>query len=892
MSEYLSPGVYIEEVEVGSRPIEGVSTSTAGFLGETERGPTNPVFITSFLEYQRVFGSYFRQDKYLPHAVQGFFENGGQRCYVGRIVKTGSSEANLKLYKNRVPALTVEAVGEGTWGNRIAVKVTRGTLNGFKLSVSYWKKDEDLKALLRPAVSEVFDNLSIDEMSPNYYEKQVNGISNLIRIHRKDGDTGEFPECENCGQVQIRHTTKTITLSEEATGGENEYNGKTIMITKGKGQGGIYVIDRFNVNSKTVTIDRDLTADKQPDSTSTYIVASSMFNGSGTVDNSDKKNITLTGVTGTENFINKKIVIFEENTENIQVNLITKYENGKVTLQEEVLSSISSDSLKCIVIESELNQGNVSVKTVTLTSQASSTDDTYNGMFIEIIEGKGSGQVRKIIDYIGAEQLAIVDTPWDRDKQPDNTSSYILFNVLEQGSNVSRRTIQLAENATGGKEVYHGKTIMITNGKGQGGVYRIEGYDENSKTVTINLDLEADKQPDSSSTYIIAEPKYRGNGIVNGSNKRIITLNGVIDTENLTGKKIVVFKENTNNIQVNLITAYSGGKATLQSEVLDSLASVSPCYILFDSDPVIEGSIREPQLVQKDYLRTDTDKPGERKGLTAFTEIDQISILYSPNAKAVEGLIYSLITHCESLKDRFLIIDSPLGHKNIQTLDPRDQTATGCHDTKYAALYSPWIKVIDPEQGKIKTIPPGGHIAGIYARSDTERGVHKAPANEVVRGAVDLEFHFTKREQDMLNPRGVNIIRSFPGRGFYVWGARTVSSNTLWKYINVRRLFNFLEESIEEGTQWVVFEPNDEKLWARVKLTITEFLTRVWRDGALMGSKPEEAFFVKIDRTTMTQNDIDNGKLIALIGIAPVKPAEFVIFRIAQVPSGSKITEV
>jgi phage tail sheath protein FI len=188
-------------------------------------------------------------------------------------------------------------------------------------------------------------------------------------------------------------------------------------------------------------------------------------------------------------------------------------------------------------------------------------------------------------------------------------------------------------------------------------------------------------------------------------------------------------------------------------------------------------------------------------------------------------------------------------------------------------------------------IPPGGHIAGVYARSDEARGVHKAPANEIVRGATALQFPLTKGEQDILNPIGVNVTRTFPGRGIRVWGARTTSSDPLWKYINVRRLFLFLEESIDEGTQPFVFEPNDEKLWDRVRQTITQFLTRVWRDGALMGTTPEQAFFVKVDRTTMTQDDIDNGRLIVLIGVAPVKPAEFVIFRIAQTRGGAEVTE-
>jgi phage tail sheath protein FI len=245
-----------------------------------------------------------------------------------------------------------------------------------------------------------------------------------------------------------------------------------------------------------------------------------------------------------------------------------------------------------------------------------------------------------------------------------------------------------------------------------------------------------------------------------------------------------------------------------------------------------------------------------------------------------------LIIACEKLKDRFAIIDAPKGVSNKDNLKPRDD-----YETLYAAFYYPWIKAYDSITKLYKPVPPGGHVAGIYARSDIERGVHKAPANEKVRGAKELEFQITKGEQDILNPRGVNCIRFFPGRGIRVWGARTLSSNTLWKYINVRRLFIFVEESIEEGTQWVVFEPNDQKLWARVIQTITQFLTRVWRDGALMGSTPDEAFFVKCDRTTMTQDDIDNGRLICIIGIAPVKPAEFVIFRIAQWQGGSAVTE-
>ena len=512
MAEYLSPGVYVEEIEIGAKPIEGVSTSTAGFLGETERGPTTPKFITSWLQYQRVYGSYFGSDKYLPYAVEGFFKNGGQRCYLARIVKADALPSNFRLTDGSGDnALSVEAIGEGESGNQIAIKVSKGTFGGFKLSVWYWKElpatlfdpEVDLTTMPRPTVEEVYDNLSITENSPDYYEKRINGISNLIKIFQ---------------------------------------------------------------------------------------------------------------------------------------------------------STVSGDE--------------------------------------------------------------------DNGNRPENPSSI----------------------------------TYLTNGT-----------------------------------------------------------NGTGD------------------------------------------------------------------IILSDYERIDTGTQEDKKGLTAFEKIDDISILYAPNVYSITGLVGSLISHCENIKDRFVILDCIQGASDSSTLNPRN-----LNPTQYGAYYYPWIYVIDPATGMKKLVPPGGYMAGIYARSDVERGVHKAPANEKVRGVVELEFPITKGEQDILNPRGVNCIRAFPGRGIRVWGARTLSSDPSWKYINVRRLFLYLEESIDEGTQWVVFEPNNEQLWDRVKQTITGFLTQVWKDGALMGRSVEEAFFVKCDRTTMTQNDIDNGRLIVMIGVAPVKPAEFVIFKIAQWTSSSE----
>jgi hypothetical protein len=258
--------------------------------------------------------------------------------------------------------------------------------------------------------------------------------------------------------------------------------------------------------------------------------------------------------------------------------------------------------------------------------------------------------------------------------------------------------------------------------------------------------------------------------------------------------------------------------------------------------------------------------------------------------EGVKAIQQAMLDHCANMKDRFAILDCPPDMNPQQIKDWRMKEAG--YDSKYGALYYPWIKVANPlGDGETVVVPPSGHMAGIYARNDTERGVHKAPANEVVRGALGLELKITKSEQDSLNPDGINCIRAFPGRGIRVWGARTISSDALWRYINVRRLFNFIEESIELGTQWVVFEPNDRDLWERIKRDIRAFLTRVWRDGALFGATPDEAFYVKCDEELNTVEVRDAGQVIIEIGLAPVKPAEFVIFRISQWAGGAAVAE-
>ncbi|MBN2393301.1 MAG: phage tail sheath family protein [Anaerolineae bacterium] len=284
-------------------------------------------------------------------------------------------------------------------------------------------------------------------------------------------------------------------------------------------------------------------------------------------------------------------------------------------------------------------------------------------------------------------------------------------------------------------------------------------------------------------------------------------------------------------------------------------------------------------------------KVTERSGVEGLEVLEDVTMVVVPDLMSampgqkvdldtIKAVQTMMIAHSERLGDRVAILDAPPDLMPQEVNKWRMDIAG--FDSSYAAMYYPWITVMDPATNRPINIPPSGHMAGIWARNDATRGVHKAPANEVVQGAIGLAYQTTKGEQDTLNPIGVNCIRGFPGRGLRVWGARTLSSNPSWRYINVRRLFNFVEKSIENGTQWVIFEPNDRKLWARVRRDVTAFLKTVWRAGALFGSTPDEAFYVKCDDELNPPETRDLGQLIIEIGLAPVKPAEFVIFRISQ----------
>jgi len=334
-----------------------------------------------------------------------------------------------------------------------------------------------------------------------------------------------------------------------------------------------------------------------------------------------------------------------------------------------------------------------------------------------------------------------------------------------------------------------------------------------------------------------------------------------------------------------VVPAPTANRFTL--EQLFALADPTKPDIVMDAAFYLTGGNDGVIPRQAAYEGEEDPTTNRKSGLVAFEDIEDISIVAAPGSTFVDtdaqAVANVLIAHAQNMRYRIAVLDSIKGQSIADTRAYRAK-----FDSSYSAFYYPWVRIVDPETGQENHYPPSGFVAGIYARNDINRAVYKAPANEVVTLALGFEKQINKAQQEVLNPEGVNCFRYFEGRGMRLWGARTMSSDPEWKYVNLRRYFAYLERSIDKGTQWAVFEPNGERLWANVKRTISDFLLNEWQSGALLGDKPEKAFFVKCDRSTMTQNNLDNGQLVCLVGVAALKPAEFVIFRIGQWTADTK----
>jgi phage tail sheath protein FI len=418
------------------------------------------------------------------------------------------------------------------------------------------------------------------------------------------------------------------------------------------------------------------------------------------------------------------------------------------------------------------------------------------------------------------------------------------------------------------------------------------GSGDSIRPLTLSIDVLADDGARSLGTWsgLPLDPRHRTAGVPDsifelfsptGDGSRQLPLALINDTID-SGRDLLEALDALPGIDFSLTPAewqdakYGGELDALRRKLERGITGTA--YLAGGNDGMLPG--------RTEYQGRADPTQDYSTGFKQFEAIEDISIVAAPGSTwhyqdaridDVNAITNLLIAHAAFMRYRIAVIDPPEG----QTIaDVRKLKAK--LDSKHAALYYPWVKVFDPITRQTIKLPPSGFVAGIYARNDSERAVYKAPANEVLRGAIGFETLINTAQQEVLNPEGINCLRFFEGRGYRLWGARTLSSDPEWKYVNIRRYFAYLERSIDKGTQWAVFEPNGEALWANVRATIRDFLVNEWANGALLGDKPEKAFFVRCDRSTMTQNDLDNGRLICLIGVAPLKPAEFVIFRIGQ----------
>ena len=764
MPQYLSPGVYIEELDVGPHPIQGVSTSTTGMVGVTVRGPTDgkPVLVTTFNDYQRTFGGFLPAPDAgtvrqwgsaanleggclvaFPLAVKGFFDNGGQQLYVKRVFSGAATAAS----GSPVGGLVAEVTSDAAAG---ATSLTLRHLFGIQQGTQVNLVRGDTGQVTRLTVS-AYDGTSgtITLAAP---------LAQEVRAARGDVVEIAAPLTANPANATATFTARALgSWGKDLQAQIRPMVGATMTILPSPTAGPLAVTalsqDAAANAAQVVVPEADGTFDATIDN-QTVLIAGRRFQASNAAVAAGKLTFTIApaqhAAWGSGLAVQRLRPAALADNSQLGVNGAQKlYIKGIVELDNGTQKEVRTVKAVAGVA------GNV------VTFDPALTGTYLEGDRLRVVEAE------VLVSYAPAGGQPVVE-------------DFTNLRIAEAGTAL--------------------------------------GQDPNSLWVAVN----------TQSQLITLEPGPAFSTLL---------------TEFPTASP-------------------HGGWMRLPTGGDDQLGALSV----------------------EDFVGVDGGS-GHRTGIQALEDIDEIAICAVPGmwSQTVQS---SLIDHCELLKDRFAILDPPDG-ETIDGIGAFRQVL----DTEYAALYYPWCITVDPSTSQNVHVPPSGLMAGIYAGTDVNRGVHKAPANVVIRGinlVGGLAADITKREQDVLNPVGINALRFFPGLGERVWGARTLSSDTDWKYINVRRLFIYAEKSIFNGTQWVVFEPNNDQLWALVRQSITAFLTTVWQTGALAGTTQDQAFFVQCDRTTMTQDDLDNGRLICIIGLAPVYPAEFVIFRFEQTTASSQ----
>jgi uncharacterized protein len=823
MPEYLAPGVYIEEVPA-PQSIQGVGTSTAGFVGVTEKGPTSglPQLVTSFKDFVTKFGSYLLEDpwgdrRYLAYAVAAFFNNGGRLAYVKRVVSADARESALMLKDGFVTRLARDTAVKDDERTTAQLVSMRGIHVGSKLIFSQLINGIEQVTAPIQVVSYGSDNtVTLASALPARYT--ASGAS-----------------------VFIDPATTAAAVKPE--------NGTDSLLVRAKNSGRAGNLLRVIVEDLVPTVGVTDTLPSADNRTTTLTSPALAFDGTG----------PDTGATSAKlNTASFDIVQVGDVVELIDNTAAPDTKTRKVTI------TALDDTAKTIQWEGPLN---ISFRTGATARRVSPLrpGKGANTVFVADIGGLDVNNLVRISSGGATQVVKIQSKNVGQKRLTLDTATYPITTTFGEGATVVKAGSKPANNTLLMRSVnnfYKDAVIEIDDGANK--IYRrVTDINPLQRTLTVNSDI-ADFIPAGTAVRILEFS--------------LIVVEGTV-TERYDGLTLVPTANNFVNAVVNEASNLVKVQGQVSARELPFGIPQTPTGFFEQLQGGEDGGIPSPD----DFIGVDNG-PGNRSGLKALEDIDEVSIIAVPGISdpSVQG---AMIIQCETLKDRFAVLDPAAG-------SPLDATPQGIigqrsnHDSNYAAVYYPWLRIRDPLYPNVragKLVPPSGHVIGIYARVDNEIGVHKAPANEVVRGIIDVEFKVSEREQAVLNPKNINVIRDFraDNRGFRVYGARCITSDNANKYIPVRRLLIYLSESMQEGLQFVVFRPNAEPLWQDVKRTLRGFLRTVWRSGALEGTVEDEAFrvFCNINQT-MTEDEVANGQLIVEVWVAPVRPAEFVIVRL------------
>jgi phage tail sheath protein FI len=778
--ERLHPGVYIEEVPSGLRPIEGVSTSNGAFIGKAQMGPLNKAkLITNPQEFETNYGG-FLSDGFLSHAVHQFFNNGGKKTYVVRIAGSGAVAADISLKDRKqvpVKTLTIRAANEGAWGNKLDVVIANGTDDpDNEFAIQVFTDRSDLVPPLLPLLLETHDNLSMNSSAANFVEKVLAANSKYIAAVASSTNLATAAQgTSRSGALAVGNGAVALNLGV-ANGG-----------TETPGAVGVAGTSRSGVNPST----------NPPADQRRFRIN---LNGDGL----QEVTIPATAATGAD------------------------------------IASAIQVAVRALTAAAPANQPAYAGFTCTFETAAAPTNPSY------LLTSGTTGATSTVVvanSTSNPVSLAAGTHKFTIDVDGDGPHVVSLTGPLANGAAIAT-AIQTAVQALTPKRAanavaFSGFTCSYDTAAAAG-----------NPSLVLTSGTPAGAGRVKSSVRVTNAPSEN----VAGTLKL-----GLTNTGHEIGGSAILRPANSRTPGFPGDTEYHLGDAVVAGNV----------------DGVVFGSDGATPVAQ-DY----------KNGFSALDTIRDVNIVAVPGIGDLDVVAFGA-NYCALRADCFFVGDVNKTDDTVEEAQTFSNSLTV--KSSYGAIYFPWLKMSDPTGQSPEPIaaPPSGFVAGMYARIDAKRGVWKAPAGTEanIGGAVGLLTDITDAQQDFLNPIGVNVLRQFPASGLVIWGARTLAtkSDPEYRYVPVRRTAIYLEQSIYNGIQWAVFEPNDEDLWASLRLNIGAFMMLQFRAGAFQGKTPKDAFFVKCDETTTTQADIDAGTVNILVGFAPLKPAEFVVLRLTQI---------